>query len=81
MRRFRRLAAVPKLASPAWPNPECQMLEVSTRQRRAFGLSSQASSPVVLSRSGHLAAQSGPPNPSVKGTSCGRPQAAPYVER
>jgi hypothetical protein len=22
-----------------------------------------------------------PPNPSVKGTSCGKPQAAPYLER
>ena len=78
MRPLLRSATVSNFASPAWPNPERQMLEVSTRQRRAFGLSTQASLPVVLSRSGQLAAQSGPPNPFVKGTGL-RP--APYVER
>ena len=56
-----------------------KMLEVPTRQRRASWLSSQASSPVVLSRSGHLAVRPDSPNPSVKGTS--RKRAAPYVER
>ena len=81
MRPLQRLATVSKCSSSAWPNPELQMLEVSTHQRRVRRLPSQASSPVVLSRSGHLAAQSGPPNISVKGTSCGKPQAAPYVER
>ena len=62
-----------------WPNLKCRMPEVSTRQRRASWLSSQAPSPVVISRSGHLVAQAGLPNPSVKGTS--RKRAAPYVER
>ena len=63
----------------ARPNLKCQMREVSTRQGRASGHSIQASSPVVLSRSGHRLVQPGPPNISVKGTS--RKRAAPYVGR
>jgi len=63
------------------PNPEYQMPEVSTRQRRAYRPEGQSFSPVAVSRSGHLLAQPGPPNISVKGTSCGKPQDAPYVGR
>jgi hypothetical protein len=36
---------------------------------------------LAASRSGQLLAQRLSPNPSVKGTSCGKPQAAPYLER
>ena len=64
-----------------WPHLVHQMLEVSTRQRRAQVVEIQAFSAVSASRSGHPLAQPGSPNPSVKGTSCGKPQAAPYVER
>jgi hypothetical protein len=62
-----------------WPNFEHQMPEVSTRQRRTSGASSQSSSAVAASRSGQILAQPGSPNHSVKGTS--RKRAAPYVER
>jgi hypothetical protein len=58
---------------------ERQMPEVSTHRRRASGPSSQSSSAVAVSRSGHLLVQPGSPNRSVKGTS--RKRAAPYVER
>jgi hypothetical protein len=61
-----------------WPNLEHQMPEVSTRRRHASGPSSQSSSAVAASRSGHPLAQPGSPNHSVKGT-CLRQ--APYVER
>ena len=76
---LQRVATLPKASATARPSPKRQMLEVPTRQRRASWLSSQASSPVVLSRSGQLAVRPDPPNPSVKGTS--RKRAAPYVER
>jgi hypothetical protein len=62
-----------------WPNFEHQMPEVSTRQRRASWRPSRSLSAVAASRSGHLLAQPGSPNRSVKGTS--RKRAAPYVER
>jgi hypothetical protein len=62
-----------------WPNLKHQMPEVSTRRLRASGASSQSSSAVAVSRSGHPLAQPGSPNHSVKGTS--RRRAAPYVER
>jgi hypothetical protein len=56
-----------------------QMLEVSTTEHQ-FQLSEiHALSAVAVSRLGHLLAQPGWPNPSVKGTS--RKRAAPYVER
>jgi hypothetical protein len=74
------LASEPRsCSSPSRPNPERQMPEVSTCQRRASGLSIQSLSAVVVSRSGHPLAQPGSPNRSVKGTS--RKRAAPYVER
>ena len=76
---LQRVATVSKSSAPARSNPNRQMLEVSTRQRRASWLSRQALSPVVPSRSGRLAVRPDSPNPSVKGTS--RKQAAPYVER
>ena len=60
------------------PDTECQMPKVSTRQRRACWASSRSPSAVVASRSGHLLAQPGVPNRSVKGT-CLRQ--APYLGR
>jgi hypothetical protein len=62
-----------------WPNLKFQVPEVSTHQRRRSVAENQAPSAVAASRSGHLLAPSGWPNPSVKGTS--RKRAAPYVER
>jgi hypothetical protein len=56
-----------------------QMPELPTPQRSSTAAQSQSLSAVVVSRSGHLLAQPGWPNPSVKGTS--RKRAAPYVER
>jgi hypothetical protein len=56
-----------------------QMPELFTPQRSSTAAQSQSLSAVVVSRSGHLLAQPGWPNPSVKGTS--RKRAAPYVER
>jgi hypothetical protein len=56
-----------------------QMLELSTAERPFQVAENQALSAVAVSRSGHLLAQPGWPNPSVKGTS--RKRAAPYVER
>jgi hypothetical protein len=64
---------------PGWPSLQYQMLEVSTGERHASVAEGQALLPVAASRSGHLLAQPGWPNPSVKGTS--RKRAAPYVER
>jgi hypothetical protein len=61
-----------------WPNLECQMPEVSTRQRRASWASHPVSAVAPL-RSCRLLAQPSSPNHSVKGTS--RKRAAPYVER
>jgi hypothetical protein len=58
-----------------------QMPELFTPQRSSTAAQSQSLSAVVVSRSGHRPAQPGWPNPTVKGTSCGRPQAAPYLER
>ena len=86
MARISAASRLPRLASQlqkqhcrGWPNLEHQMPEVSTRRRRASGLSSQSPSAVAVSRSGHPLAQPGSPNHSVKGTS--RWRAAPYVER
>jgi len=58
-----------------------QMQEVSTRGRRITWQQSLSPARLAVSRSGHLPAQRRSPNHSVKGTSCGKPQAAPYVER
>jgi hypothetical protein len=58
-----------------------QMQQTSQRLRSAQRCLRRCASPLVASRSGHLAAQRHSPNPSVKGTSCGKPQAAPYLER
>jgi hypothetical protein len=84
--RVSALSRSPRLAShrqkqycKGWPNFECQMPQVSTRQRRAPWRPSPSLSPVAASRSGHPHAQPGSPNRSVKGTS--RKRAAPYVER
>jgi hypothetical protein len=56
-----------------------QMPKLSTPQRTSTAAQSHSLSAVVVSRSGHRLAQSGWPNPFVKGTS--RKRAAPYVER
>ena len=85
MARVSAVSRLPRLAG-RWPKQHCRgrpnldhkMPEVSTRRRRASRPSSQSSSAVAVSRSGHPHAQSGPPNRSVKGT-CLRQ--APYVER
>jgi hypothetical protein len=37
--------------------------------------------PTLLEQALHLLLESTMPNLSVKGTSCGKPQAAPYLER
>jgi hypothetical protein len=75
----RRISRWEKLHSGGWPNLKYQLLEVSTREGHASVAESQAFSPAAVSRSGHLLAQPGRPNPSVTGTS--RKRAAPYVER
>jgi hypothetical protein len=51
------------------------------RRRRASRQPCLSLAGLALARSGHLPAQCGSPNHSVKGTSCGKSQAAPYVER
>jgi hypothetical protein len=70
-----------KLHCQVWRSVKYQIPELPALQRSSTAAPSQSFSAVVLSRSGHLLAQPGGPNPSVKGTSCGKPQAAPYVER
>lgn len=60
---------------------ESEMQEVSAHQPCASRKPGCSIALLAVSRSGHLLAQCGSPNPSVKGTSCGKPQAAPYVER
>ena len=57
------------------------MREVSTRCHRFAPKPSPSLARLAVSRSCHRLAQCGSPNHSVKGTSCGKPQAAPYVER
>jgi len=58
-----------------------KMREVFMRRRRFAWQPSFSPARLAVSRSGHLLAQCGSPNISVKGTSCGKPQAAPYVGR
>jgi len=60
---------------------ESEMQEVSTRHRQLTSQSGFSLARSAASRSGHHLAQCGSPNISVKGTSCGKPQAAPYVGR
>ena len=69
-----------KLAGPRRPS-------VAVRGRPSFGslaLSAVAVGTKAISAGGTLRRASSvnaTPNPSVKGTSCGKPQDAPYVER
>jgi len=60
---------------------ESKMQEVSTRHCQLTSQSGLSLARSAASRSGHHLAQCGSPNISVKGTSCGKPQAAPYVGR
>jgi len=75
------LAASENPNTGAWPNWQIQMQEISTRHCRLTSRWGFSLARLAVSRSGHLFAQCGSPNISVKGTSCGKPQAAPYVGR
>ena len=61
------------LSSPTLSPPA-----VVKRLVRRGGLRADVLSSGVIERGASITV---PPNPSVKGTSCGKPQAAPYVER
>jgi len=60
---------------------ESKMQKVSTRHCQRTIQSGISLAGSVASRSRHHLAQCGSPNISVKGTSCGKPQDAPYVGR
>ena len=55
------------------PDPSVESQQWLASTRFIASKSQQGKAMSVLARQ--------PPNPSVKGTSCGKPQAAPYVER
>ena len=76
----------------AWPTPKSPnpghgltgkqpMHEISIRQPPTARQPGFSPAPLAASRSGRLLVQCGSPNHSVEGTSCGKPQAAPYLER
>ena len=70
-----------RLAGKAGQTGSIPMQQVSTVRHACPWLPSQSRARLLAMRSISLAARPPRPNPSVKGTSCGRPQAAPYLER
>jgi hypothetical protein len=78
---FARSAHGTECSSTLGLTAKAEMPRVSTRHPSAGWLSGLGVVRFLASRSCLLLAQPRSPNHSVKGTSCGKPQSAPYVER
>ena len=73
---------VSNLGSPMiGPATGTEVPQISTRIRSASRHSGYFTAALATSLFRRLVARPHLPNPSVKGTSCGKPQAAPYLER